>query len=378
MFAFAAKRMGYGVVVLDPTPGCPASQVSDRHIVASLYDAGAIADLARATEVLTYEFEHVNAAVLQDLGQAGFRVRPSGRTLMAIQDKHTQKSLLQRAGLPVPRFLAVEDQRGAEAAADQLGLPLMLKSRTGGYDGKGNALIERRDQLAPAWAALSAGGNRLMAEEHVRFEREVSVVLARGLDRSLALYPVAENEHQDNILRRTRVPADLPGPVAARVRSVAGGVMEVFEDVGVFCVEMFLASGGEVLINEVAPRTHNSGHYTIEACRTSQFEQHLRCVTGLPLGPTTLLRPAAMANILGQSSIRDGFRVDGLPEILRQEDVHFHFYGKQSIAPHRKIGHITALGDTAGQAEKKALAALSRLDIRPWPAPEAMDSNGRG
>lgn len=363
MLAFEAKRMGYSVTVLDPTSDCPASQVSDTHIKASLYDVKAIRKLAQTTDVLTYEFEHVDADILCSLGEQGFRIRPSGFTLKMIQDKFVQKSLFRDSGLLVPDFCKVNDLSEAKKAMEQFGLPMMLKSCTGGYDGKGNAVVRSESALEEAWDRLFTGKNEIMAEEFIPFEREISIVAARGVDGSTMLYPVAENTHTDNILRMTCSPAQITEYVHFKADAIARKVMDIFADAGVFCVEMFLTSEGDVYINEVAPRTHNSGHFTIEGCVTSQFEQHLRVVTGLPLGSTGQIRPAVMVNILGKSEIWDGFKINGLDEILKEEEVYFHFYGKHFIDVNKKIGHITALADTLEAAEKKAREALLKLDI---------------
>jgi len=355
--------MGYTVAVLDPTPGCPASQVSDTHIKASLYDADAIRKLAQQTDVLTYEFEHVDADILRSLGEEGFRVRPSGRTLKMIQDKFVQKSLFKEFGLPVPEFIKVRDIFEAKKAAAQFGFPMMLKSCTGGYDGKGNAVVRSESDIEEAWTNLYTGKNEIIAEEFIHFEREISIVAARGADESIALYPIVENTHTDNILRMTKAPAEISEPIRFKAETIAHKVLDIFDDVGVFCVEMFLTLRGDIYINEVAPRTHNSGHFTIEACVTSQFEQHLRAVTGLPLGSTRQIKPAVMVNILGKSLISSGFKVKGIEELLKGEEVYFHFYGKHFIDINKKIGHITVLADSVDAAEKKAGEALFKLDI---------------
>jgi 5-(carboxyamino)imidazole ribonucleotide synthase len=363
MFAFEAKRMGYAVAVLDPTPDCPASQVSDIHIKASLYDADAIRELAQTTDVLTYEFEHVDANVLCSLGEEGFIVRPGGHTLKMIQDKYVQKSLFKSSGLPVPEFIKVKDIFEVKSAAKRFGFPMMLKSCTGGYDGKGNAIVKSESDIEEAWTSLYTGKNEIMAEEFITFEREISIVAARGADESIVLYPIAENMHVENILRMTIAPAHVGEHIRFKAESIAYRVVDIFGDIGVFCVEMFLTSNGDIYINEVAPRTHNSGHFTIEGCVTTQFEQHLRAVVGLPLGSTKLIKPSVMVNILGQDRITGTFKVKGLEEMLKDEEVYFHFYGKHFIDSNKKIGHITALADTLETAEKKAREALLKLDI---------------
>jgi len=363
MFAFEAKRMGYTVVVLDPTPDCPASQVSDSQIVGSLFDGEAIRKLAQATDVLTFEFEHLDADILCSLGEQGYKIRPSGRTLKLIQDKFVQKLLFKESGLPVPEFVKARDLSEAKVALRHLGYPLMLKSCTGGYDGKGNAYVECEADLEKAWANLYNGKNEIMAEEFIPFEREISVVAARGADGSVCLFPIAENTHSDNILKMTKAPADISEQVRLKAQAIAGKVLDIFGDVGVFCVEMFLTREGNIFINEVAPRTHNSGHFTIEGCVTSQFEQHLRAITGMPLGSARQLKPAVMVNILGQSLIPNSFKIKGIEKMLKEEEVYFHFYGKRFIDSNKKIGHITALADSIEIAEKKALDALFSIDI---------------
>jgi len=363
MFAFVAKRMGYIVAVLDPSLDCPTSQVSDIHIHGDLYDVNAIRKLSDVSDVLTYEFEHVNADVLCTLEVEGVDIRPSGQTLKLIQNKFIQKSLFKQNNLPVPQFFKVCNLHEVKEASQILGFPMMLKSCTGGYDGKGNFVVRNEKDIELAWETLFKGENEIMVEEFIAFEREISIVAGRSISGNIELYPIAENTHEDNILIMTKVPALLDEAVQKKANNIVLKIIDVLNDVGVFCVELFLTSNGDIYINEVAPRTHNSGHYSIEGCETSQFEQHLRAVVGLPLGSTKLLRPAVMLNILGQKKYVNTFSIRNLDEVLQIDNVYFHFYGKKTIDFNKKIGHITALADSVDFAEKKAKEALSKLDI---------------
>lgn len=364
MFAFAAKKMGYSVIVLDPTPNCPAAQVCDMQITASHYDVMAIRKLAEITDVITYEFEHVDAEALVLIAKEGYTVRPSGKTLGKIQDKYIQKTLFKSFGLPVPEFFKADDLGVTLSLANDLGYPVMLKTRTGGYDGKGNVVVRSENELENEWKKLRGLDLELMIEEYIRFDQEISVMVSRGLDKTTVIYPVAENEHIDSILHLTRVSDDFPEEITLKVNEVANKVMDIFDDVGIFCIEMFLTAENNLFINEVAPRPHNSGHYTIEACVTSQFEQHLRAITGLPLGSPRLKKPAAMVNILGKEPLYNGFDIEGLDSLLTTEEVFFHFYGKQNVDLRKKIGHITALAESVKEAEIKAVEALSKINFK--------------
>ena len=313
------KQLGLNVVVLDPDPNCPCASISHQ-IVAPFNDAKGYAELNNLCDVITYEFEHIDVSLLRKMTKP---IYPSVDSLEIIQDKYTQKKALQNKGIPVPG-LALEMKP-----------PYMMKARKGGYDGKGNYLVRTDADLVHARDAL---GSDVFCEELIDFEREVSVIATRGIDGSIVVYPISENVHRNSILDTTTVPCNLPQDIVACVFKVARDVMECFGGVGTFCAELFITKDGKVLVNEVAPRVHNSGHYTIEATRTSQFENHIRAICGLPLGSTEMLVPyAVMKNIIGE-------HFTDLKGALSNDGVNVHLYGKTKVAPGRKMGHITITG----------------------------------
>jgi len=362
MMILEAKKMGFYITVLDPTPSCPAHSIVDEHIVADFEDEDAIRALAEKSDVVTYEFEHINAHVLRLLENEGKKIYPTAASLEIIQNKFNQKKLLLKHDIPVPPFMPVASVNDILSAGRQYGFPMLLKSCTGGYDGKGNYVVKNENDCENAYAALGSGSLPLMAEKFFPFTKEISVLACRATDGDIKVYPVAENIHHDNILDKTRVPADISFATSQNAMALAKKVMEVFEGVGMFCVEMFVDGDGNVAINEVAPRPHNSGHYTIEGCVTSQFEQHIRAVSGLPLGDPSLIRPAVMRNILGEGTVGKAV-VYGADEALKIPGVTLHIYGKQISKPKRKMGHLTATADTLEQAEKNADLAKSFIKI---------------
>ncbi|MCL2056583.1 MAG: 5-(carboxyamino)imidazole ribonucleotide synthase [Oscillospiraceae bacterium] len=351
MMILEAKRLGLFTAVLDPAPDCPAHSISDRHIAAGFDDDGAYRELAGLADVITYEYEHISVKALEALERDGAVIYPSVASLKTIQNKYTQKLALEKAGIPVPRFAKVSGVEEILALGDNgFGYPMMLKSATGGYDGKGNAPIYDKSGAEGAYRQL--GGGELMAEQFVDFEKEISIIVCRGADGARVTYPAAENIHINSILDTTIAPAGISEDNKKKAAEIADRVMEAFEGVGTFCVEMFLTAGGEIYVNEVAPRPHNSGHYTIEACFANQFENHIRAVTGLPLGNAVLVSPAVMVNLLGES---DGpATLEGLREAYREPNVRVHFYGKTQSKTGRKMGHFTVLGDTAENARERA------------------------
>lgn len=363
MLTMAAKRMGYFVVILDPNVGSPAGQVADKQIVASFSDRQAIRRLAELTDVVTYEFEHIDAEMLYEIESEGYAVYPSATTLRNIQDKYRQKTLLSNAGLPVPAFYRVKNREDLMQKLEDFGLPVMLKTCSGGYDGKGNFVIREKSDVEAAYNALKK--NDLMLEKYIEFTKELSIIIARDFSGEIKYYPVVENIHKDNILRITKVPAYIDDVLEVKIKSIAQKILKTLNDVGVFCIEMFLDTRGEIYINEIAPRPHNSGHYTIEACVTSQFEQLIRIITGMPLGSTELLSPCVMVNILGNDTVCGRYTFEGIESVLAKEKVYLHLYGKSSTAKMRKLGHITVLDDCVKKAEEKALQALENIKIRP-------------
>ena len=364
MMILEAKKMGFYITVLDPTPHCPAHSICDEHIVADFDDERAIRDLADKSDVVTYEFEHINAAFLKQLEDEGKTVYPTAKSLLLIQNKLTQKQLLQKNGIPVADFIEVKDINDIYNAGKLYGYPFILKTCTGGYDGKGNYVIKNKEDAENGHKALGGGSLPLMAEKLFNFKMEVSVLACRTPQGDVESYPVAENIHKDSILDETRVPAEISSAESKKASDLAAKVMHIFDGVGMFCVEMFIGKNGEVLVNEVAPRPHNSGHYTIEACLTSQFEQHIRAVSGLPLGSPELRSPAVMRNILGEEGWEGKTVVEGDSDCLAVKGAYLHIYGKEISKPKRKMGHITVVADTLDKAAERANTAKAALIIR--------------
>lgn len=363
MMILEAKKMGFYVTILDPTKKCPAHSIADQHLIADFDDREAIRKLAEKSDLITYEFEHIGVEVLKELESEGYKIYPTARSLEIIQNKYHQKNVLKQDKIAVPDFLKVTNPTEIREAAEEFGYPLMLKSCTGGYDGKGNALIDNPDEVEKAFQELGAGKNPLMAEKYIPFEKEISIIAARGLNKEMKVYPIGENDHRNNILYETKVPAEIPAELKKEAEEFAKEVLKVFEGIGIFCVEMFVAESGELLVNEIAPRPHNSGHYTIEGCVTSQFEQHVRAITGLPLGDTSLLRPTVMRNILG-SGEEGKSEVVGLEPALAVEGVKIHIYQKTISRPGRKMGHLTVTAASLDRASEKAFKASKLIEIK--------------
>ncbi len=348
MMTTAAKQMGFDVTILDPTPECPAAQVADRQVIAHFDDRTAIIELTKNCQVLTYEFEHIDSQVLIELMESGHEIYPNPKTLQIIQNKLTQKMTLAETQIPIPNFQSVKNKHDILEASEKWGYPLLLKACTGGYDGKGNFLIRNENAIEEGLSALS--GAELMVEAFVPFTCEVSVIVVRSLSEKPRTYPLSENQHEDNILRLSIVPARVSDDVALKAQEIAARTMEVFQGVGIFCVEMFVTPEGNVLVNEVAPRPHNSGHYTIEACVTSQFEQHIRAICDLPLGDTRLVNPAVMLNLLGEPGQDGPAILKGCASALRIPGASLHLYGKKETKPKRKMGHVTITACTLQEA----------------------------
>ena len=361
MMILEAKRLGLYVVTLDPSPNCPSHSISDEHIVAGFDDPAAYFELASKVDVITYEFEHIDAEALETLEGQGHLVYPSVASLKVIQNKYTQNQTLQEHGVPVPRFAPVDSIEHLRRLGGELGYPLMLKTTLGGYDGKGNALIRNEGEVRQAYDLLGGGANQLMVEEFIDFEKEISIIAARGIDGSRVVYPAGENIHKDSILDTTIVPARICPQAVQKASEIAGRVMEIFAGVGIFCVEMFVTKSGDVLVNEVAPRPHNSGHYTIEGCFANQFENHIRAITGLPFGSVVLTQPTVMVNLLGQSA--GAARLVGLEESYADPNIRVHFYGKAQSGPGRKMGHFTAVCQTVDGAISRAQKAKKLLVV---------------
>ena len=373
MFAIAARRMGYRVHTLSPDDDTPTGQVADREVQAAYDDLDAVRDFARAVDVVTFEFENVSAAAAEAAAEHA-PVRPGGQVLHTTQNRLREKGFLSQAGFPVAPFAAVRSAEELERAVAGIGTPAVLKTAGWGYDGKGQAKIAAPGDAAAAWASLAT--DEAILESFVDFEREVSVVGARGLDGTFAHFGVFANDHRNHILDVTVAPAPVPARVEREAVEIARGILGALEVVGVLCVEMFLTRDGRLLVNELAPRPHNSGHLTFDACVTSQFEQQLRAICGLPLGSTELLRPAAMANLLGD------LWKDGTPDwaaACRFPEVKLHLYGKAQARPGRKMGHLTALAADAEEARRLVVRAREALAPHPLaPSPIAHPAPGRG
>lgn len=357
MFAIAARRMGYRVHTLSPDEDTPTGQIADVEINAPYEDLDAVRNFAGNVDVVTFEFENVPAATAQAAAERAI-VRPRGEVLHITQHRLREKTFLSSHGFPVAKFARVTSEAELEKALEITGVPAILKSAGFGYDGKGQFPIRTREDARAAWRNLQ---QEAVIEERIDFECELSVVAARGVDGSFVHYGAVRNHHVQGILDLTVSPAGLRPQVEAEAIQIARAVVEELKVVGVLCVEFFLARDGRLLINELAPRPHNSGHFTIDACVTSQFEQQLRAVCGLPLGDAEMLRPGAMVNLLGD------IWQNGEPDWVaacKHPDSKLHLYGKLEPRPGRKMGHITALAETAAEAEQRALATRAALIAR--------------
>jgi 5-(carboxyamino)imidazole ribonucleotide synthase len=362
----AASALGIDVVIAERFPDSPAARLTAHSVV---FDGGwdnprALDQLARLAPVVTLENEFVDWRILRTLEERGVRVLPAPACVGIVQDKLLQKQALARAELPIPLFCEVADPAGLIAAGNELGWPVMLKARRDGYDGRGNVVVRDASQADAACATLSWPGRGVFAEAFVEFERELASLVVRGQDGQLVQYPLVETRQDPalHICREVLAPAQLPASTAAHAASIARGAVEAVGGVGAFGVELFLLADGQVCINELAPRPHNSAHYTIEACWSSQFDNHVRAVLGLPLGDPGLRAPAAaMVNLLGT---RSGAMVaEDLAAALTEPHAFVHLYGKAENRPGRKMGHVTALGASAGQALAVAQSAASRMGV---------------
>ncbi|MEY2508924.1 MAG: 5-(carboxyamino)imidazole ribonucleotide synthase [Verrucomicrobiota bacterium] len=357
MFALAARRMGYRIHVFSPEKDTPAGQFADREVTGAYDDESAVRAFAQGLDLLTFEFENIPRATIEWCA-AECEVRPDGSILHTAQNRLREKDFLSGAGIPVAHYSPVRTAAELSKACHEIETPCILKSAAFGYDGKGQRFIDNAADLDAIWAERP--GDELILERAIDFEKEVSVIVARGIDGSIQTFPVCENIHRDHILDITVVPARISAGVEKSAADLARHIAEKMDLVGILAVEMFLDRDGKLLVNELAPRPHNSGHWTIEGCATSQFEQHVRAVCGLTLGATDVLRPSAMANLLGD------LWQPGEPNwaaALAVAGTHLHLYGKRDPRPRRKMGHLTALAETAEaaiEAVSKARAALGQ------------------
>ena len=361
MFTLRARTMGYRVVVLDPDPDSPAGQMADRHLQAHYEDEGALGELARCDAVTT-EFENVPAAAMERLSRSTV-VRPGARAVAIAQDRIAEKTFLQRSGFPTAPFRAVERADDLPSALAAVQPPALLKTSRFGYDGKGQAMVTAAGEAEAAFHEL--GSVACVLEERLTLETELSVVLARGEDGAVAAFPVGENRHRNGILETTVVPARVTPALAHEARALAVRIAESLDYVGVLGVELFVADGGRLYVNEIAPRTHNSGHYTLDACSVDQFEQQVRALCGLPLHEPRLLSPVTMINLLGDLWESGP---PHWPEAFRHPGVRLHLYGKAEPRSGRKMGHLNCLAsdpDLALQLALEARDALSSLPVKP-------------
>jgi 5-(carboxyamino)imidazole ribonucleotide synthase len=361
MIAHEARRMSLKVIVLDPTEGCPASGIADEQIVANFKDENAIMRLATKCDVLTYEIELANSTALKELERKSYPVRPAPETLHTIQNKYRQKLFLRNHKIDVPDFEIVRSEQHLYELCKKFGFPIMLKACENSYDGRGNFLITSNSKVHEAFNYFPK--SELRAEKFVPFAKEISIMIARNPSGQITSFPVAENIHKNNILDTSIVPARISHKVELKAKRMAEMTMEVLHGAGIFGIEMFVTKKGDVLVNEIAPRPHNSGHYTNDACSVSQFEQHLRAVLDLPLTVPELLCPAVMINILGNERSTGSYAIQGLRALLSVPGIKLYVYGKKTSKPGRKLGHITATGRTVKQALIRAAKARSGLKL---------------
>lgn len=353
MLALAARRMGYRIHTFSPDRDSPTGQVADLELTAAYTDRDAVRAFVRGVDVVTFEFENVAPLVAEVAHAEGVPVRPGANVLYTVQNRAREKDFLAAAGLPVTPFAVVATRAELAAALDTVGLPAIVKTAAFGYDGKGQFRIDRAEQVDEAWQAV--GGQTAVLEAVAPFVKEISVVAARGVDGSFAHYGVIENIHRNHILDLSLAPARVPPAAAARAITLARAVLQKLDVIGVLCVELFWLGENDFLINELAPRPHNSGHLTVDAAVTSQFEQQLRAVCGLPLGTTDLVQPAAMANLLGDLWAHG--EPNWVATLAAYPQVKLHLYGKSAARPGRKMGHLTAIGQDVAEAMAIVVAA---------------------
>ncbi|MET0067662.1 MAG: 5-(carboxyamino)imidazole ribonucleotide synthase [Candidatus Thiodiazotropha sp.] len=358
MMVKAAKRLGCTCVVLDPFPGSPAGQVAGHQIIGGYHDPAKLRELTESCDVVTYELENVDTETLRQLEKEGHDIHPAPRVLAVLQDKLTQKEFLREAGIPTSEFQSMPEADLEAFAA--FGFPLVQKARRGGYDGRGVSVMQEEGNFEGHLPVPS------LVEKFVDASHELAVMVARNADGDCVAYPTVEMCFRagENVLDLLLCPARVDPAIAQQAEALAVRTIQALEGVGVFGVEMFLTRAGELLVNEIAPRTHNSGHHTIEACVTDQFEQHLRAILDLPLGSTALLSPAAMINLLGDADANGRPVIDGMAASLRIPGVCLHLYGKAEVKPFRKMGHVTVVDADLETARHKAEQVRDLIHIR--------------
>lgn len=345
MLALVARRMGYHITILDPSPDAPCSQVADQHIIARYDDMEAVLRLGAQSDVITYEFESIDAQALEALEQHGYAIYPNSKVLKISQNRLLEKEFVRDIGIKVADFSRIETVEDVHRAAQEIGFPGFIKTVYGGYDGKGQCAIHNLDDAINALQQLTR--RPLIWEKRIEFVKELGIMCVRSQSGKIVTYPVTENIHVENILDTSIIPARVSAQVAAKAQAIAEKIALNINMIGIFCVEMFLLKDDTLLVNEIAPRPHNSGHYTIDACATSQFEQQLRAICGLPAGSSRLLTNAVMVNILGKS---DASQLAGVEEALQNDNVFLHLYGKKRAKAKRKMGHFTILDDDLNRA----------------------------
>ncbi|TMN22771.1 5-(carboxyamino)imidazole ribonucleotide synthase [Lentibacillus cibarius] len=347
MMALAAKYMGYRVAVLDPTPDCPTAQVADKQVTAAYDDQAGVEKLMEMSAVITYEFENVDVNAAEFLSQKG--KLPQGSTALAVtQNREREKTMMQESGLPVPAFSIVTNASECETALELIQLPAVMKTLSGGYDGKGQHKLTTKSDI-PEAMTFADEHDASIIEEWIPFDKEISVVFTRGQSGEVTFFPIGENEHRKQILYKTTVPASINETIYNKALEAARVIADKLEVIGTFAVEMFV-KGDDVYVNEMAPRPHNSGHYTIEGCNVSQFLQHIRAVCGLPLLPVKLLHPTVMVNLLGEEA------GNALAKRSIWQHGFVHFYGKETVKAKRKMGHITFTGETLDEVNHRIAA----------------------
>ena len=334
MLALAAARLGFDVAILDPEPDGPAARVARTAIAAAYDDDAALKALADVSDVITFEFENVPAHAIERLRALGAETAPNARALAIAQDRVAEKTFLNGIGVPTVAFAEASSRRGATEAVTALGAPCLIKTRRQGYDGKGQTWIEHVSDAADAFTRI--GAQPAIVEAPANFVRELSAIAARGRKGETALYPVGENHHENGILRRTHAPAEVRPATAAQAQQITARILTSLDYVGVLAVEMFELANGKLLVNEIAPRVHNSGHWTLDGCEVDQFEQHVRAVAGWPLGPTIALASTEMVNLLGDEA-------GDWKKLIADPTARLWLYGKREARPGRKMGHVNRL-----------------------------------
>jgi 5-(carboxyamino)imidazole ribonucleotide synthase len=351
MLALAGRAMGYRFVTLDPTPDAPCGQVADQQITAAYHDVDAARQLADLSDVITYEFENVDADVTKLLMAESY-VPQGSKLLYTTQHRLREKRAIEAAGVKVAPYAEIRSVEELHTAVERFGTPCVLKTATGGYDGKGQWVIRSADEVPAAYDTLSKAKTELVLEQFIHFDKEISVIAARSPRGEVKTFPVAENVHVNNILHLSIVPARAAEAVLAEAERMAQRIAEELDVIGLIAVEMFLTKNGELYVNELAPRPHNSGHYTMEACKTSQFEQHVRAICNLPLGDTSLMTPVVMVNVLGEhvAPLLDWIVKPESEAVVPGVTAKVHLYGKQEAKTGRKMGHVNLLAPSMEKA----------------------------